>query len=87
MFKRLFWLLVGASLGFCGSFWVVRAFKQTVERYAPRRVSNELSGAARSLGRDIRLAFAEGREAMREREIALRAELEPPRPSRPRLPG
>jgi hypothetical protein len=82
MFKRLFWMLVGASLGFGASFWVVRAVRQTVERYAPRRVSNELSEAVRSLRQDLRLAIAEGRDAMREREAALRDELEPPRPSR-----
>jgi hypothetical protein len=77
MFKRLFWLLVGASFGFGASFWLARAVKQTMERYAPERLSSDLAEAARALGRDLGLAVAEGREAMRERELALRSELEP----------
>jgi hypothetical protein len=81
--KRLFWMLVGATAGVGASFWVTRAVRQTMERLAPTRVSNELSGAVRSLGRDVREAVAEGRDAMRERESALRANLEPPgRPGR-----
>ena len=76
MFKRLFWLMVGASFGFGASFWLARAVKQTMERYAPERVSSELSQAVRSFGQDLRLAVADGREAMREREVALRRELD-----------
>ena len=81
MFKRLFWLLVGASFGFGASFWLARAVKQTVARYTPERVSSDLAQAARALGQDLRLAVADGREAMRERELSLRGELE--RRSRP----
>ena len=44
--------------------------------YAPERVSSDLAQAARALGRDLGLALADGREAMRAREIALRSELE-----------
>jgi hypothetical protein len=46
-----------------------------VERYSPERVSNDLSGALKSLGEDIRAAVSEGREAMREAEADLRARL------------
>jgi len=76
MFKRVFWLLVGAGFGFGVSFWLMRFVRATVERYTPERVSGDLAGALRSLGTDIRAAVAEGREAMREREAELRAELE-----------
>ena len=76
MFKRVFWLLVGAGFGFGVSFWLMRFLRATVERYTPERVSADLAGALRSLGTDIRAAVAEGREAMREREAELRAELE-----------
>jgi hypothetical protein len=76
MFKRLFWLLVGTGFGFGLSFWVVRVVRQTVERYTPERVSNDLASAVRSFGTDLRAAVAEGREAMQERELQLRAELE-----------
>lgn len=76
MFKRLLWLLIGAGFGFGVSFWVVRTVRQTVERYAPERVSADLAGAMRALGQDIRAAVAEGRVAMHEREAELRAEID-----------
>ena len=76
MFKRIFWLLMGAGFGFGISFWLMRFVRATVERYTPERVSADLAGALRSLGTDIRAAVAEGREAMREREAELRAEIE-----------
>lgn len=76
MFKRLFWLLVGAGFGFGVSFWVVRTVRQTVERYAPDRMSADLAGAIRAFGTDLRAAVSEGREAMHEREAEIRAELD-----------
>jgi hypothetical protein len=76
MFKRLFWLVVGASFGFGASFWVSRAVKQTMERYSPPRLSGELSHAIQAFGTDIRAAVTEGKEAMREHEAALRAQME-----------
>ena len=79
MFKRLFWLVVGAGFGFGVSFWLMRFVRQTVERYTPERMSSDLSGALRAFGEDLRAAVAEGREAMREREEQIRAELSGPR--------
>lgn len=76
MFKRLLWLVVGAGFGFGVSFWLMRFVRETVARYTPERVSSDLAGALRQLGTDVRAAVAEGREAMREREAELRAELE-----------
>ena len=75
MFKRLFWLVVGAGFGFGVSFWLLRFVRQTVERYTPERMSSDLAGALRAFGADLRAAVAEGREAMREREEEIRAEL------------
>jgi hypothetical protein len=75
MFKRLFWLIVGAGFGFGVSFWLMRFVRETVERYSPERVSTDLGAALRSLGDDIRAAVAEGRQAMREAEADLRAQL------------
>jgi hypothetical protein len=80
MFKRLLWLVIGASFGFGVSFWLTRAVKETVARYTPERVGTDVAGALRALGEDLRAAVAEGREAMREQETALRAELAQPRP-------
>jgi hypothetical protein len=76
VFKRLFWLMVGAGFGFGLAFWLLRAVRRNVDRYRPERVTSDLADAVRSFGRDLREAAAEGREAMREREAELRAELE-----------
>jgi hypothetical protein len=76
VFKRLLWLVMGAGFGFGVSFWLMRFVRETVERYTPERVSADLAGALRQFGTDIREAVAEGRDAMREREAELRAELE-----------
>ena len=66
MFKRLFWLCTGVGFGFGSSFWLMRAFRRTVDRYRPTRVVARLEG-------DVRAAVAEGRVAKQEREAALRS--------------
>jgi hypothetical protein len=76
MFRRFFWLIIGAGFGFGMSFWLMRFVRETVDRYSPERISADLSGAMRSLGTDIRAAVADGRDAMREREAELRADLD-----------
>ncbi len=75
MLRRLFWLLVGMGFGLGASFWLMRFVKETVARYSPERVSSDLADAVRGLGVDVRSAIAEGREAMREREAELRADV------------
>jgi hypothetical protein len=75
VFRRLFWLIVGAGFGFGASFWIMRFVRDTIGRYTPERVSADLADALRGLGTDLRAAVAEGREAMREREAELRAEV------------
>lgn len=82
MFKRLFWLIVGAGFGFGVSFWITRFVRETVMRYSPERVSGDLADAIRSFGKDLRAAVEEGREAMREKELELRDRLESPPPAR-----
>lgn len=76
MFKRLFWLIIGAGFGFGVSFWLMRFVRSTVERCAPERVSADLAGAIKEFGKDLRAAVEEGRLAMQEREAEIRAELE-----------
>ena len=75
MFKRLFWLMIGVGFGFGVSFWMMRFVRDTMQRYTPERVSSDLAEAVKGLGADLRAAVADGREAMREREAELRAEL------------
>ena len=77
MFKRLFWLVIGAGFGFGVSFWLMRFIRETIERYSPEQVSADLGDALRAFGRDLREAVKEGREAMKEREVELLAQLEP----------
>jgi hypothetical protein len=75
VFRRLFWLLVGVGFGFGASFWMMRFVKETAARYSPERVSTDLADAIKGLGTDVRLAVADGRAAMREREAELRADV------------
>ena len=75
MFRRFFWLIVGAGFGFGMSFWLMRFVRETAARYTPERVSAGLADAVRGLGTDLRAAVAEGREAMHDREAELRVEL------------
>ena len=76
MFRRLFWLVIGAGFGFGVSFWLMRFVRETVERYSPERVSGNMADALRTFGADLRAAAAEGRMAMREREEELRTAVE-----------
>jgi hypothetical protein len=76
VFRRLFWLVTGAGFGFGVSFWLMRFVKETAQRYAPERVSSDVTNGLRAFGHDLRAAATEGRLAMVEREAALRAEVE-----------
>ena len=75
MFKRLFWLTVGMTIGFGTSFWVYRRMRQTLDRYRPEHVAETVAQSVRGLREDLRAALAEGREAMRQAEADLRADL------------
>ncbi len=76
MFKRLFWLTVGLSIGYGTSFWLMRTVRRTVERFTPERLSQDVVAGARSFGAELKAALEEGRIAMGEREAELRAQLE-----------
>lgn len=76
MFKRIFWLAIGLGAGFGLSFWFMRFVRETVDRYRPERVSQDLAGAISKLGDDLRAAVREGRMAMADREEELRAEVD-----------
>lgn len=79
MFKRLFWLVIGAGFGFGVSFWLMRFVRKTMTRYSPERVSTDMAGALKRFGEDLRAVATEAREGMREAEEELRAKLEPGR--------
>ena len=63
MFRRLFWLFLGVGFGFGSSFWVMRFVRETAARYAPERVSADLTDALKNLGIDLRTAVADGSRA------------------------
>ncbi len=73
MFKRLFWLTVGMAIGFGTSFYLFRLVRDTMSRYAPEQVAENLGSAARRIADDLHAAAVEGREAMRQAEAELRA--------------
>ncbi len=85
MFKRLFWLVVGAGFGFGVSFWLMRFVRETVARYTPERSRPTSPARSASSATDIRAAVAEGRDAMREREAELRAAARGPLARQPRI--
>ena len=83
MLKRMRWVAMGMGLG----VWVQRRVKLWVKSCTPPEVaaraarrSTELAG--RTAG-EVRSAFAEGREAMRQREAQLRQEVDLTRPPPP----
>lgn len=79
MFKRLFWLTMGMTVGFGTSFWFYRTVRETVSRYAPERVAEDLARTVRTFRGEVRAALAEGRRTMRQTEAELRSELAAPR--------
>jgi hypothetical protein len=71
VFKRLFWF----TLGCASSLWVMQKVRRTVERLTPHRLTQDAVAGARTAGSQLRAAFDEGRQAMRDREAELRAEI------------
>ncbi|MEZ5178842.1 MAG: hypothetical protein R2746_11345 [Acidimicrobiales bacterium] len=76
MFKRIFWMSTGVAVGAGSAFWAKRKVEATVERYLPEQVADRAAASAKDLGRTVRAAAAEGREAMRATEAELRARVE-----------
>lgn len=77
MLKRLRWMAMGVTVG----AFAQRKFKAWARAYTPPEVaaraakrSTQLAG--RKAG-EVRTAFVEGRQAMREREAQLREQLDP----------
>ena len=76
MFKRIFWLSTGVAVGAGGAFWAKRKVSETVEQYLPEQVAVRAAATAKGLGTTVRMAAAEGREAMRATEAELRAKVD-----------
>jgi hypothetical protein len=78
--KRLRWLVMGMGVGASASVWTQRRLKQWIKSYTPPEVAARAAKrgtevAGRTAG-EVRTAFAEGREAMRQREAELRQQVD-----------
>lgn len=82
MLRRLTWLVVGAGFGFGMAVWLSRFLREIAERYSPESVAGRAVDSVSDAGATLREALSEGRVAMREREVELRAELESPADAR-----
>ena len=74
--RRLFWLGVGAVAGASGTIWTERKVRQRLDALQPDHLVVQAGERARDVGRSVLDAVAEGRGAMRERELQLRDRLE-----------
>ena len=65
MFRRVFWMAIGATLGASSWAYANKRVRRTIERYAPPEVRDRLATK-------FKTAVAEGREAMAAKERELR---------------
>ena len=80
MLKRLRWILMGMGFGAGASVWAQRKVKVLMRSYTPPEVAARAAkrgteAAGRTAG-EVRTAFAEGRQAMRQREAELRHQID-----------
>ena len=80
MLKRLRWILMGMGFGASASVWAQRKVKALMRTYTPPEVASRAArrgteAAGRTAG-EVRTAFAEGRQAMRQREAELRHQID-----------
>jgi hypothetical protein len=87
VFKRLLWLVTGAGFGFGLSFWITRALRRAIGRWAPASVAARIQAGARSVVADAQGAWSDGRAAMEERQRVLREGLGDGRPGLGPGPG
>lgn len=75
--RRLFWLGVGAIAGATGTVWAERKVKARLDALQPDHLVVIAGNRARSVGRSVVDAVAEGRGAMRAREDELKGRFDP----------
>jgi len=74
--RRLFWMGVGAAAGATGTLWAQRRVRAGLDELDAGQVVAVAGRGARSLGRTLAAAVAEGRSGMAEREMELRRQME-----------
>ena len=72
----MFWMGVGAAAGASGTLWAQRRVRAGLEELGADQVVAVAGRGARSLGRTLAAAVAEGRSGMAERETELRRQME-----------
>ena len=80
MLKRLRWIVMGMGVGASASVWAQRKVKVLLRTYTPPEVASRAAkrgteAAGRTAG-EVRTAFAEGKQAMRQREAELRHQVD-----------
>jgi hypothetical protein len=80
VFKRVRWIMMGMGFGASASVWAQRRLKRWARSYTPpevaSRAAQRTTQAAERTAGELRTALSEGRQAMRQREAELRADLE-----------
>lgn len=89
MLKRVRWIVMGMGMGAGASVWAQRKVKLFMRSYTPPEVASRAArrgseAAGRTAG-EVRTAFAEGRQAMRQREADLRHQIDQRQQQRPPL--
>lgn len=74
--KRAFWLAAGLGAGVAGAILVSRWMRRQRERFSPANIGAQVSEGLRDLGELFREAVAEARDAVREREEEIWADVE-----------
>jgi len=77
LFRRVFWMGTGVSVGFGGAMWIRRRIQRAVEAVMPQRVSSNVAKGVRRAGGNVVGAVSEGRAAMQAREAEMRREYAP----------
>jgi hypothetical protein len=77
LFRRLFWMGTGVSVGFGGAMWIRNRIQRAVARVMPQRVGKDVTKGVRRVGGNVVGAVSEGRAAMRAREAELRDDYAP----------
>ena len=74
--RRTFWVALGLGAGATGVVVTSRWAKRQARKVAPTTIVREAKGGLLDLGKLVSESIAEGRHAMAERELELRAELQ-----------
>lgn len=74
MIRRLLWFVSGAAAGVYGVFYGFRKVRTSTDALRPVNVAREVAGRTRGRVGEFSEALRAGRDAMRKKELQLRAE-------------